>query len=150
MRDSATDNPEYKTRILQKTEEIVQWIQSTEIFSRFQQAEDKLNRHPDAQVLLFAAKAKRNAYSRISLRYGYSHPASLKAKREYEEVLRQIAAIPLIEEYKNIQEELNDLLQGVARIIMNTLAPDVRAEIREDSAGGCGNGGCGGCSCRHH
>ncbi|WP_018131332.1 YlbF family regulator [Effusibacillus pohliae] len=149
MKDLASpDALEHRTRILQKAEELVHLIQSTETFVRFQQAEDKINRHPDAQALLFVAKAKRNAYSRTSLRFGYDHPTAVKAKQEYDEVLRQIAEIPLMEQYKAYQEELNELMQGITRTIINTLAPDVPAEIFEEKSGGCRSGGCGGC--RNH
>lgn len=109
-----------------------------------------MNHHADAQALMFVVKAKRNAYSQISLRLGYDDPAAEKAKRDYDEVLRQIAEIPLIDEYQAVQEELNDLLQGVTRTIINTLSPDVRTEIYEESSGGgCGSGGCGG-GCKSH
>jgi cell fate (sporulation/competence/biofilm development) regulator YmcA (YheA/YmcA/DUF963 family) len=139
----------HRDRILQKTQELVDTIQSTEIFTRFKQAENKLNRHPDGQALLFLGKAKRNAYSQISLRHGYDHPESQKAKAEYDDILRQIQQIPLIEEYQISQEDLNELLQGVTRTIINTLSPDLPTEIYEESGAGCGSGGCGG-SCKTH
>lgn len=141
---------DHHSRILLKTQHLIDMIQSTDAFVRYKQAEHKLNRHPDGQALLFLVKAKRNAYSQTSLRHGYDHPASQKAKQEYDEILRQIEQIPLIEEYQVSQEDLNELLQGVARTIINTLSPDVRTEIYDHSAGGgCGTGGCGGsCSTR--
>jgi cell fate (sporulation/competence/biofilm development) regulator YmcA (YheA/YmcA/DUF963 family) len=134
---------------LQKAEQLVNLIQATETFARFRQAEDKINRHPDAQALMFIAKAKRNAYSQTSLRYGYDHPIAVKAKQEYDEVLDKIAEIPLMEEFQSYQEELNELLQGITRTIINTLAPDVPTEIYEETSGGCGSGGCGG-GCKSH
>lgn len=144
----------HRDLILQKAQDLVNSIQSTEIFARFKQAEYKLNHHPDGQTLLFLGKAKRNAYSQISLRYGYDHPESQRAKAEYDDILRQIEQIPLIEEYQISQEDLNELLQGVTRTIMNTLAPVLPTEIYEDSGGGCGSGGCGsgGCggNCKTH
>lgn len=143
------DTTAHRARILQKAEQLVGLIQSTEVFARFQQAEDKINRHSDAQALMFIAKAKRNAYSQTSLRHGYDHPAAVKAKREYDEVLCQIAEIPLLEEFQSYQEELNELLQGVTRTIINTLAPDVPTETYEEQSGGCGSGGCGG-GCKSH
>ncbi|MFC4767050.1 YlbF family regulator [Effusibacillus consociatus] len=150
MKDLAyMESVDSRTRILRKAEELVNLIQATEEFNRFRQAEDKINRHPDAQALMFVAKAKRNAYSQTSLRYGYDHPAAIKAKQEYDKVLEQIAEIPLMEQFQSCQEELNELLQGITRTIINTLAPDVPAEIYEEKSGGCGSRGCGG-GCRSH
>ncbi|MDB5083660.1 MAG: hypothetical protein JWN30_546, partial [Bacilli bacterium] len=64
----------------------------------------------------------------------------------------KIADIPLIEQYQQAQEELNDLIQGVTRTILNTLSPDVPVEIYDDEVvGGCGSasGGCGSGNCKH-
>ncbi|BCJ86867.1 YlbF family regulator [Effusibacillus dendaii] len=150
MKDISLASPvDHRTLILQKAEQLAALIQSTETFNRYQQAETKINRHADAQALLFVARAKRNAYSQTSLRLGYDHPASIKAKQEYDEVLQKIEQIPLIGEYQNSQADLNDLMQGVARTIINTLSSDVSTEIYEAGPSGAGcSGKCG--SCRSH
>ena len=127
-------------------------LHTSEEMNRFRQAQDKISRHGDAQALVFVVKAKRNAYSQTSLRHGYDHPASIKAQQEYEDVLNQIAQIPLIDEYKDAQEDLNDIMQGILKTVMTTVMdvlPVEKSEAPGDGAsGGCGNCSSGGCG-RH-
>jgi cell fate (sporulation/competence/biofilm development) regulator YmcA (YheA/YmcA/DUF963 family) len=135
------------TAIRNKAQQIVDLLNSSEEMQRFRQAQDKINRHGDAQALLFVVRAKRNAYSQTSLRYGYEHPLTIQAKQEYDQVLAQIGEIPLIDEFKEAQEDLNDIVQGVLHTIVSTLHDTVPVEKSEEpggSSGGCGNcsGGC--------
>jgi cell fate (sporulation/competence/biofilm development) regulator YmcA (YheA/YmcA/DUF963 family) len=141
-----------RTDVLAKTDEIVALLNASEEMKRYRQAEEKIARHGDAQALLFVVKAKRNQYSQLSLRHGYDHPAVIKAKQEYDEVLQKIAEIPLIEELRTAQEELNDVIQGILHTIVSSvsgLLPVEKGEAPGDGAsGGCGNCSSGGCG-RH-
>ena len=141
-----------RAAILGKAHQIVYLLQSSEEMNRFRQASDKMNRHADAQALMFIVKAKRNAFSQTSLRHGYEHPASIKAQQEYEKVLDQIAAIPLIDEYREAQEDLNDIVQGILQTVVSTVSGVLPVEKSEDpgdgAAGGCGSCSSGGCG-RH-
>lgn len=137
--------------IIDKAQQLADLLARSEEMQRFRQAEDKITRHADAQALLFIVRAKRNAYSQTSLRHGYDHPAAQKAKAEYDEVLDRIAQIPLIDEFQEAQDEINDIVQGVLQTIVNTLSSDISVEKTEEpsdgSSGGCGScgssGGCG-------
>lgn len=138
--------------IIQKAQMLLSLIQDTEEYKRFTQAEAKLEKHGDAQALMFVVRAKRNSYSQISLRHGYDHPRAIQAKKDYDEALEQVSQIPLIDEYQVLQEELNDLLQGILRTVVNTISPVIEVEIGEDMTiqkkGGC-SGNCSGCKTSH-
>ncbi|PWK13151.1 YlbF family regulator [Tumebacillus permanentifrigoris] len=134
-----------RSHILDKALHLAHMLTQSEEMQRFRQAEDKINRHADAQALMFVVRAKRNAYSQTSLRHGYEHPKSDKAKQEYDDVLERIAQIPLIDEFKEAQEEVNDIVQGVLQTIVNTIAPDVPVEKSEDPSASSSGGGCGSC-----
>ncbi|MBL0386776.1 YlbF family regulator [Tumebacillus sp. ITR2] len=131
--------------ILDKAQQLAGLLAQSEEMQRFRQAENKINRHADAQALMFVVRAKRNAYSQTSLRHGYEHPATEKAKAEYDDVLNRIAQIPLIDEYKEAQDEVNDIVQGVLQTIVNTLSSDVPVEKSEDPGESSSGGGCGSC-----
>lgn len=133
-----------RNHILDKAQHLAQLLTQSEEMQRYRQAEDKINRHGDAQALLFVVRAKRNAYSQTSLRHGYDHPLTEKTKQEYDDVLEKIAAIPLIDEYKEAQDEVNDIVQGVLQTIVNTLSDLVPVEKSEDPGSGA-SGGCGSC-----
>lgn len=138
--------------VLTKADEIASLLKSSEEMKRFRQAEDKISRHGDAQALLFVVKAKRNQYSQLSLRHGFDHPAVIKAKQEYDDVLDRIAQIPLIDELQTAQEDLNDVIQGILHTLVssvNNMLPVEKGEDPGDSAsGGCGSCSSGGCG-RH-
>lgn len=138
--------------VLAKADEIANLLRSSEEMKRYRQAEAKIARHGDAQALLFVVKAKRNQYSQLSLRHGYDHPAVIKAKQEYDEVLERIAQIPLIDELQTAQEELNDVIQGILHTLVssvhNMLPVEKGEEPGDGASGGCGNCSAGGCG-RH-
>ncbi|HEU4964131.1 MAG TPA: YlbF family regulator [Bacilli bacterium] len=142
---------ESRTAVLDKARQLADLLNASDEMKRFRQAQDKINRHGDAQALLFVVKAKRNAFSQTSLRHGYEHPKSIQAEQEYQAVLDRIAQIPLIDEYQEAQEELNDIVQGVLNTVVATVSNHLPLEKGEDpgdgAAGGCGScssaGGCG-------
>jgi len=140
---------EQRSAILDKAEQIARMIQESEEMNRFSQAKNKIENHADANVLTFLAKAKRNQYSKTSLRLGYDHPESVKAKQEYDDVLRKISEIPIMDEFKEAQDEINDIMQGVLKTIVSTVSDVLSVEKTEEpgdsAAGGCGSCSSGGC-----
>lgn len=136
---------EQRSAILDKAEQIARLIQESEEMNRFSQAKNKIENHADANVLTFLAKAKRNHYSKTSLRLGYDHPESIKAKQEYDEVLHKISAIPIMDEFKEAQDEINDIMQGVLKTIVSTVS-DVLSVEKTEEPGDSASGGCGSCS----
>lgn len=141
-----------RSAILDKAQQIARLIRNSEEMNRFAQAKMKIETHPDANALTFLAKAKRNQYSKTSLRLGYDHPDSVKAKQEYDDILQQIAEIPIMDEYTEAQDEINDIVQGVLKTLVSTVSDVLAVEKSEDpgdsGAGGCGTCGSGGCG-RH-
>ncbi|MGB8956580.1 MAG: YlbF family regulator [Tumebacillaceae bacterium] len=133
-----------RTMILEKAQHIARMIEQSEEMQRFRQAQHKIDHHADAQALMFVVRAKRNAFSQTSLRHGYDHPAAVKAKREYDEVLHKIEQIPLVDEFKEAQDEINDVVQGVLKTLVVTLSDLVPVEKSEDPGDGA-SGGCGSC-----
>lgn len=137
-----------------KVKRLAEMIASSEEAIRFRQAQEKINRHPRAQALLFNVKPLRNRYSQTSLRLGEDHPQAIAAKQAYDDVVRQLEAIPLVEEYQTAQMELNDLLQGVIKLIALALEEEGCDVVwgKSDEVLGCGGSGCGGCAggCADH
>lgn len=133
-----------RSMILEKAQQIARMIEQSEEMQRFRQAQHKINHHADAQALMFIVRSKRNAYSQTSLRHGYEHPAAVKAKQDYDDVLDKIAQIPLIDEFKEAQDEINDVVQGVLKTLVVTLSDSVPVEKSEDPGDGA-SGGCGSC-----
>jgi cell fate (sporulation/competence/biofilm development) regulator YmcA (YheA/YmcA/DUF963 family) len=137
-------------RVLQKAKLIADMIASSEEVARFKQAEEKMKRHPDAQALLFNVKALRNRYSQTSLRLGDDHPEAIKAKEAYEAVVDRLEQIPVVEQFQAAQMELNDLLQGITKIVALTMEGfHVEWGKSDEVTASCGSGGCGGgCSAK--
>jgi len=134
--------------ILTQAERVADMIAKSDELARYRQAEVKMTNHREAEQLTYTVKLKRNRYSQTSLRYGYDHPEVRKAKDEYDEVLQRVEQIPVIEEFQTSQSEVNDLVQGVLKIVMVSMPGDMRLErdtIEVKSGCGTVGGGCGSC-----
>jgi cell fate (sporulation/competence/biofilm development) regulator YmcA (YheA/YmcA/DUF963 family) len=140
--------PVLDERVLQKAKAIAEMIASSEEVARYRQAEEKMNRHSEAQALLFNVKALRNRYSQTSLRLGDDHPETLKAKEAFDAVVERLSQIPVVEQFQEAQMELNDLLQGITKIIALTMEGfHVEWGKSDEITASCGSGGCsGGCA----
>jgi cell fate (sporulation/competence/biofilm development) regulator YmcA (YheA/YmcA/DUF963 family) len=139
-----------RVHIIEKAEYLADQIAASEEYALFKQAEEKLNRHAEAQALLFVIRAKRNKASQTGLKLGDDHPLAIQARKEYEECLERLTQIPVVEQYQSMQAELNDLIQGITKIITATLN-DMGIPVSRDAGDlekkGCGSGGK--CGCRH-
>lgn len=79
-------------------------------------------------------------------RFGRFHPNYHEAKDKVKEVEKKLLAIPSVSNFKQYEQELDELLHEVSLVIARSVSEHIKVPSNEKAAGGgCGNGGS--CSC---
>ncbi|WP_018922478.1 RicAFT regulatory complex protein RicA family protein [Salsuginibacillus kocurii] len=115
--------------VLNEAKKLGQMMADTEEVAFFKQAEEKINQNLKVQQLIKQIKDKQK--EAVNLQH-YQKGEALKAKeKEIDELHEEIDQIPLVQEFKQSQTEVNELLQ----LVSNTISRSVTNQIIEDTGG---------------
>lgn len=118
-----------KQEIMNEARELASKIAETEEVDFFKRAEAQINEHLRVQETI--AKIKALQKEAVNLKH-YEKSEALKATDEKIDALQdELDDIPLVQEFKQSQMEVNELLQMVSNTISNT----VTNKIIESSGG---------------
>ena len=79
-------------------------------------------------------------------RFGRFHPNYHEAKDKVKAIEEKLQSIPCVAQYKQYEQELDELLHEVALMIARSVSETIKVPSNEKaSGGGCGSGGS--CSC---
>ncbi|GAF16672.1 YmcA protein [Bacillus sp. JCM 19046] len=113
----------YKKDIKDKANELATMLAQTEEVDFFKRAEKQINDHLRVQEMI--AEIKRNQKEAVNLKH-YGKTEALKQVEDRIDALHdEIDQIPLVQEFKRSQVEVNHLLQ----LITNTVSKTVTDEI---------------------
>lgn len=134
--------------ILEKADAIAAAIRDSEAATQYWQAREKMENHPTAQALFEELKLKTNASLILQERLSADHPKVMLAELEIHQIQDQLQQIPVAIQYKNAQDELNELMQGVVQTLLSRLSTTLPLELGPRQGCGKGHGG-NGCDCNH-
>ncbi|SFE37615.1 RicAFT regulatory complex protein RicA family protein [Alteribacillus iranensis] len=124
------ENASYtRKEVLNKARELGKLISETEEVDFFKRAEEQINKNLRVQELI--GKIKNKQKEAVNLQHYGKTEALKKVEQEIDELNNEIDQIPLVQEFKQSQTEVNHLLQLVSTTISNT----VTDEIIESSGG---------------
>ncbi len=132
-----------KDVIINKAKELGNMIATMEEVEYFKQAEAKIKDHTRVQELITTIKGKQKEL--VGFKSLHHHKMIEKVEAELEELQDQLDGIPIVEEFKRSQMEINELLQLVTSVIADTLSDRIVVETGGE-VGGCSTGGSCGCS----
>ncbi|MCG3083562.1 RicAFT regulatory complex protein RicA family protein [Anoxybacillus sp. LAT_35] len=112
-----------KDDIVQKAKELAKMIAETEEVEIFKQAEAKI--HENEKVRMMIAKIKSLQKQAVNLQHYGKVEALKKVEAEIDEIYEQLSDIPIVEQFKQSQVEINDLLQLVASTISKTVTDEI-------------------------
>lgn len=112
-----------KDDIVQKAKELAKMIAETEEVEIFKQAEAKI--HENEKVRAMIAKIKSLQKQAVNLQHYGKTEALKKVEAEIDEIYEQLSEIPIVEQFKQSQVEINDLLQLVASTISKTVTDEI-------------------------
>ncbi|GAF23562.1 MULTISPECIES: RicAFT regulatory complex protein RicA family protein [Shouchella] len=109
--------------IREKAKELATMLAQTEEVDFFKRAEKKINEHLRVQEMI--AEIKKHQKEAVNLRHYGKLEAMKEVEAKIDELHNQIDDIPLVQEFKRSQIEVNELLQ----VITNTVSKRVTDEI---------------------
>ncbi|OLO40972.1 hypothetical protein BTR23_05725 [Alkalihalophilus pseudofirmus] len=135
-----------KDEIVTKARELAEMIAETEEVEFFKKAEKQLNENVKVQELM--AKIKRTQKEAVNLQHYGKAEALKKAEEKIDAYQDEIDQIPLVQEFKSSQMEVNGILQLVSTTISNTVTDEIIKSMDGDllkgtttkspfSSGGC-------------
>ncbi|WP_297991229.1 RicAFT regulatory complex protein RicA family protein [Anoxybacillus sp.] len=112
-----------KDEIVQKAKELAKMIAETEEVEIFKQAEAKI--HENEKVRTMIAKIKSLQKQAVNLQHYGKTEALKKVEAQIDDIYEQLSDIPIVEQFKQSQVEINDLLQLVASTISKTVTDEI-------------------------
>lgn len=112
-----------REQIIEKAVELAHMVSQTEEVNFFKKAEEKINKHEKVQTLL--AEIKKQQKEAVNLQHYRKHEALKKVEAKIDELMEEVDEIPLVQEFKQSQTEVNDLLQLIAKTISDTVTENI-------------------------
>ncbi|WP_078595670.1 RicAFT regulatory complex protein RicA family protein [Evansella clarkii] len=112
-----------KQEVVDRAKELAKMIAETEEVDFFKRAELQINEHLKVQEII--GKIKSEQKEAVNLQH-YQKTEALKAVEEKIDALQdELDSIPLVKEFKQSQQEVNNLLQLVSSTISNTVTNEI-------------------------
>lgn len=139
-----------KKEIVEKAREIAQMIAETEEVDFFKRAEAQLNENEKVSKLIDRIKSLQK--QAVNLQHYQKVEALKQVEEQIDQLQDELDSIPIIQDFKQSQMEVNDLLQLVATTIANKVTDQIIESTGGDVLRGetgskttKENGSCSGC-----
>ncbi|MFT9847650.1 RicAFT regulatory complex protein RicA family protein [Aneurinibacillus sp. REN35] len=138
--------------IMTQAKDLAVLIASSEEVERFKQAEEKISGNARVQGLI--AKIKQKQKQIVKLEHNRRYEEVPAIEQEIDALQDELDSIPIVLEFKQTQQDINELLQMVTSIIANKVSEDIIVSTGGDplynetgypKAKPEGMGGCGSC-----
>ncbi|MED4474006.1 MULTISPECIES: RicAFT regulatory complex protein RicA family protein [Bacillaceae] len=115
--------------VLDEAKRLAEMLSSTDEIERFKQVEAKLNENQKVQKLI--QKIKTLQKQAVNFQAYGKHEALKKVDEEIERLQNEIDEIPIVQEFKETQIVVNDVLQ----LVSGTIAREVTNRVIESTGG---------------
>ncbi|WP_332690404.1 RicAFT regulatory complex protein RicA family protein [Halalkalibacter lacteus] len=113
-----------------KAKELAKMMAETEEVDFFKRAEKQLNEHLRVQELI--AQIKKFQKEAVNLQHYGKSEALKEVEAKIDALHQEIDSIPLVEEFKSSQVEVNELLQMVSNTISKTITDEIITSMDGD------------------
>ncbi|MEW9676642.1 RicAFT regulatory complex protein RicA family protein [Lentibacillus sp. L22] len=118
-----------RSQVLDQAKKLANMLASTEEIDRFKQVEAKINENQKVQQLITRIKALQK--QAVNFQAYEKKEALKKVEAEIDRLQQEIDAIPVVQEFKETQIVVNDVLQ----LVTGTIAREVTNEVIESTGG---------------
>jgi cell fate (sporulation/competence/biofilm development) regulator YmcA (YheA/YmcA/DUF963 family) len=112
-----------KKEIIDKAKDLAKVISETEEVDFFKRAEAQINDNKKVEELI--ARIKRLQKEAVNLQHFQKHEALKKVEAQIDALTDEMDSIPVVQEFKQSQTDVNSLLQLVSNTISNTVTDQV-------------------------
>ncbi|MCY9665187.1 YlbF family regulator [Paenibacillus alginolyticus] len=112
--------------ILSKAKELAELLTTSNEVQFYQKAEKQIATNPDIQVLISAIKKKQKEV--VAFETFQNAKMIEKIENEIEVLQDQLDEIPIVNEFKQTQDDINYLLQLVMSVIRDTISDKINVE----------------------
>ncbi|WP_349410577.1 RicAFT regulatory complex protein RicA family protein [Pseudalkalibacillus sp. SCS-8] len=123
-----------REQVIEKAEELAKMISSTEEVDFFKRAEEKINENDKVHKLI--SKIKMYQQEAVNLQHYQKHEALKKVEEKLDALHKEVDSIPIVQEFKQSQTDVNDLLQLVTSTISNTVTNEIVRDTEGDQLKG--------------
>src|SRR5699024_9803710 len=118
-----------RTEVMDQAKKLANMLANTDEIDRFKQVEAKINDNQKVQKLISSIKTLQKQAVNLQ---AYEKTAALnKVEAEIDRLQEEIDSIPVVQEFKEIQIVVNDVLQ----LISGTIAREVTNSVIEGTGG---------------
>lgn len=118
-----------RKQVIEEANKLANMLANTEEIDRFKLLEAKLNENQKVQILINKIKALQKQAVNFQA-YG-KEEAQKKVEKEIDRLQAEIDDIPVVQEFKESQIVINDILQ----LVSNTIAREVTNEVIRSTGG---------------
>lgn len=119
-----------KKDIVEKARELAKMIAETEEVDFFKRAEEQINENAKVSNLINQIKALQK--QAVNFKHYEKHEALKQTEAKIDALQAELDDIPIIQEFRDSQMEVNDLLQLVAHTISNQVTNEIIASTGGD------------------
>jgi cell fate (sporulation/competence/biofilm development) regulator YmcA (YheA/YmcA/DUF963 family) len=144
-----------RDEIINRARDLAKMISQTEEVDFFKRAEAQINYNTKVQEMI--SKIKNLQKNAVNYQHFGKHEALKKVEAQIDQLQEELDAIPVVQDFKTSQVDVNDLLQLVANTISNTVTNEIiestggnvlRGETGSKVNGSASGSSCGdGCGC---
>ncbi|MCI1692887.1 RicAFT regulatory complex protein RicA family protein [Aneurinibacillus aneurinilyticus] len=141
--------------IMGQAKELATLIANSEEVERFKQAEKKISANARVQGLI--AKIKQKQKQIVKLEHSRRYEEIPVLEQEIDTLQDELDSIPIVLEFKQTQQDINELLQIVTSVIANKVSENIIVstggdplynetgypKAKPEGVNGCGSSGCG-------
>jgi cell fate (sporulation/competence/biofilm development) regulator YmcA (YheA/YmcA/DUF963 family) len=118
-----------RKQVIEEAHRLASMMANIEEINRFKQLEAKLNENQKIQIMIKKIKALQKQAVNFQA-YG-KQEALAKVEKEIDRLQDEIDAIPIVQEFKDSQVVINDILQ----LVTNTIAREITNEVIRSTGG---------------
>jgi len=112
-----------KKDIVERAKELAKMIAETEEVDFFKRAEAQINENQKIKEMIASIKSLQK--QAVNFQHYGKQEALKKVEEKIDKLQAELDAIPIVEEFKQSQTEVNDLLQLVAHTISNRVTDEI-------------------------
>lgn len=130
--------------ILRLAHQLGSQLQQVEEIKRFRAAEKQIEQSETVKNYIDQIKKKQKEL--VHAKHFHKHNYIEQLEIELAQLNKEFDQLPIVQEYRQVQVGVNDLLQMIQDIIATTVSQKLHVETGGEVPSGCGSGGPCGCS----